>query len=417
MLKSFRISNFRNLVNVEFRPVGSNLLIGPNNAGKTSLCSALRFLSLTASGDLEAAAQNAVGETWNIANAYVSDRTLQFDLWATLEDGGQSLDFEYTLQIAVAKGTGGFGVSLRARKERLVLTGGEFAKTVLLECDNELAQVLNEEQYLQLLPPALVSIAGRQLSQEARLQHGTRHLAKTISPSDATMLSRLYDLQANRLSHLFKRYLQSWMYFNLNPHALRSHRVVSEKPIIYPDGSNLSKVMFTLHNERQRVEKRIIESLKSIEPKVELLSFTSPDPQSVYLFLEDPEQNRFGTQSMSDGTLRYLVFAYLVYSLSDGKSAMPFAPLVIVEEPEDGLYVGQLKPLFEKIDASGANGQFVFTSHSPYFIDLWEKNLQGVHLLKPGKPSSVLVQPDPVKLEALLNEMPLGELHFREMLS
>ncbi len=81
MLKSFRISNFRSLVNVEFRPVGSNLLIGPNNAGKNkSFVLLLRFLSLTASSGLEGAAQNAVGETWNIANAYVSDRVLQFDL-------------------------------------------------------------------------------------------------------------------------------------------------------------------------------------------------------------------------------------------------------------------------------------------------------------------------------------------------
>ncbi len=96
---------------------------------------------------------------------------------------------------------------------------------------------------------------------------------------------------------------------------------------------------------------------------------------------------------------------------------MPFSPLVMIEEPEDGLYVGQLKPLFEKIEPSGAQGQYLFTSHSPYFIDLWEKNLQGVHLLRTGKPSSVLVQPDQNKLAKLLEQMPLGELYFREMLT
>jgi predicted ATPase len=395
MLKSFRISNFRSLVNVEFRPVGSNLLIGPNNAGKTNLCSALRFLSLAASTNLETAAQNAVGETWNIANAYVSDRTLQLDVTATLEDGGQSLDFDYTLQIAVQKDSASLGVSLHARKEQLLITGGRFTRTVLLTCTNEQAELLHEEQFLQ----------------------GTTYQARTLSPSDATMLSRLYDLQSNRRANLFKRYLQSWMYFNLNPHAMRSHRVVSERAIIYPDGSNLSKVMFALHNERPRVERKVIESLRLIEPKVDLFTFTSPDPQSAYLFLEDQEQNRFGTKSMSDGTLRYLVFAYLVYSLAEAKASTPFAPLIMIEEPEDGLYVGQLRPLFEKIDASGASGQFLFTSHSPYFIDLFERNLSGVHLMKPGKPSSVLVIPDPAKIGKLLEQMPLGELYFREMLT
>ena len=53
MLKRFRVNNFRSLLNVEFRPVGVNVLIGPNNAGKTNLCSALRFLGLTASQSLE----------------------------------------------------------------------------------------------------------------------------------------------------------------------------------------------------------------------------------------------------------------------------------------------------------------------------------------------------------------------------
>ena len=70
MLKRFRVNNFRSLLNVEFRPVGVNVLIGPNNAGKTNLCSALRFLGLTASQPLEDAIRASVGETWNIQNVY-----------------------------------------------------------------------------------------------------------------------------------------------------------------------------------------------------------------------------------------------------------------------------------------------------------------------------------------------------------
>lgn len=179
----------------------------------------------------------------------------------------------------------------------------------------------------------------------------------------------------------------------------------------------MTRSMFALHNERPRTEKKIIEALKAIEPKADLFTFATPDPKSVFLFLEDQAGNRFGTLSMSDGTLRYLVFAYLVYGLADLRYTDGFSPLVMIEEPENGLYVGQLRPLFETIDPSGASGQFVFTSHSPYFIDLFENNLPGIHLLKPGKPSSILMQPDAAKVRTLLEQMPLGELHFREMLS
>lgn len=394
MLKSFRISNFRGLVNVEFRPVGCNLLIGPNNVGKTSLCSAMRFVSLTSSLNLEQAAQNAVGETWNIANVYVKNETLQFDVGVRLEDNGQQLDFEYSLQLGINKGVGGLGVALRVISEKLLVTGGGFSQTLLLECRDEQAELLHEEQFLQ----------------------GSTYYARTLSPDESTMLSRLYDLQSNRRANLFKRYLQSWMYFSLNPHALRSPQA-GDKPGIFPDGANMTKSMFWLHNERPRTERKIIDALKMIEPKIDLFTFATPDPKSVFLFLEDQEGNRFGTLSMSDGTLRYLVFAYLVYALADMRPSNTFSPLLMIEEPENGLYVGQLRPLFETIDLSGASGQFVFTSHSPYFIDLFEKNLEGIHLFKPGKPSSVLIRPDPAKVQKLLQEMPLGELHFREMLS
>jgi hypothetical protein len=36
--------------------------------------------------------------------------------------------------------------------------------------------------------------------------------------------------------------------------------------------------------------------------------------------------------------------------------------------------------------------------------------------MKPGTPSPSLSKPDPAKVRQLLNDMPLGELHYREML-
>jgi predicted ATPase len=135
----------------------------------------------------------------------------------------------------------------------------------------------------------------------------------------------------------------------------------------------------------------------------------------VYLFLEDQKGNRFSAQSISDGTLRFMAMAYLVFSGEDGRpDAVP--GLTIIEEPENGLYVGHLKPLFERLVAPGRKDQFIFTTHSPYFIDLFDSCLEGVHIVKPGVPSSEVKKPDPDKVKKLLQEMPLGEMHFREML-
>jgi len=92
-------------------------------------------------------------------------------------------------------------------------------------------------------------------------------------------------------------------------------------------------------------------------------------------------------------------------------------PLIIVEEPENGLYVRYLKPLFELIDPSGIGGQYIFTSHAPYFIDLFDTQLENITLMQDKQTYSALVKPDTAQLQKYLEEWALGELHYREMLT
>jgi predicted ATPase len=163
------------------------------------------------------------------------------------------------------------------------------------------------------------------------------------------------------------------------------------------------------------LEKKLIELIKTLEPRLDLFTYTSPDPDAVYLFMEDQKGNRFSVQSISDGTLRFMAMAYLILTGEDSNSDL-LPGLTIIEEPENGLYVGHLKPLFERLVAPGRKDQFIFTTHSPYFIDLFDSCLEGVHIVKPGVPSSEIRKLDVEKTRKLLAEMPLGEMHFREML-
>ena len=163
------------------------------------------------------------------------------------------------------------------------------------------------------------------------------------------------------------------------------------------------------------LEKQLIDIIQNPGTQTRSLHVYVSDPDAVYLFMEDQKGNRFSVQSISDGTLRFMAMAYLVLSGEDSNSdSLP--GLTIIEEPENGLYVGHLKPLFERLVAPGRKDQFIFTTHSPYFIDLFDSCLEGVHLVKPGVPSSEIRKLDIEKTKKLLAEMPLGEMHFREML-
>ncbi len=228
---------------------------------------------------------------------------------------------------------------------------------------------------------------------------------------------RLFELENNPRAILFRRYLQSWGYYNLNPEMLRSPEVARDDGALLSNGANLSRALFDLHNQKPRLERKLIDAIRKLEPKLELLSFSAPDPEHVHLFGEDEKAHRFSTRSMSDGTLRFTAIAYVILIASQQAEAGGFAPLIMVEEPENGLYVGHLKPLLQRLEADGKLGQFIFTTHSPYFVDLFDKWLDGVHVIKAGTPSSVVSQPDPAKLKQLLNDMSLGDLHFHEMLT
>lgn len=397
MLKRFRVSNFRSLVNVEFFPTGLNLLIGPNNAGKTNLCSALRFIGLSSRGSLEEIVKATLGETWNITNVYLKDTPfMEFEIEAVLRNGEEILEYDYLLRVAVDRDPINSRQTFKIEDEILRVTGAGFQQTPLIENHHGHAKVLNESR-----TPS---------------SGGPHTYDNLVSSGNNTIISSLYDTTETSRAILLKHWLQTWAYYNFNLSALRSPEVIIEKAVLRQDGANLGKTLHILHNEKPREEKRLIEELRTIEPKLDLFTFQSPDPSVVYLILEDKDGNRFSTRSISDGTLRFLAMAYLI--LANGAVTDPLLPppLYIIEEPENGLYVRVLKPLIEKIDPTGSAGQFIFTTHSPYLIDLFDSHLEGVHLFRPGKPSSILSRPDPDKIKTLLAEMPLGELHFREML-
>lgn len=399
MLQSFRVDNFKTLTNFTFEPQNLNLLLGQNNAGKTNLCLALRFLSMTARMPLDAAAEACTREPWNLPNVHVKNPRLSFSVTCDLALEGEPLAFTYDLTLIFRQPIGprqSLG-SLAVASETLKATGGPFQSTLLLENNAGSVRLLHE-------PRALRSDAASYVD--------------TKASTDATMLFRLYDLQTNQRSNLFKKYLASWQYYALEPGRLREIRGKPFETILAPDGANLSSVLFNLHNARPRTERALIDALKLIEPRLDLFSFQNPDPEHVYMFFEDARDNKFGVHSTSDGTLRFLGLSYLLVAQSAQSSDSGGSPLIMIEEPENGIYVELLRTLFEKVDRSGRAGQFIFTSHNPYFIDLFESALEGVFLMKGADTHSTLTRPDAAKLRERLQAgtFSLGEMHFRGLL-
>ncbi len=395
MLREFRVDNFKSLINVVFEPGGANLLIGRNNSGKTNLCQALRFVSGSSMLELKEAARVAAGVPFGMTNFALDKSTIDFTVRAELPRGEERLTFEYELTVSPPR-PGSAETAVRLDREVLRVDGGAFDDTVLLENVSGQGRLLNEKKPGIPVPP----------SADAPAYVGA------TAPTDATMLQRLFDVEANPTANYFKRYLTGWRYYDLAPAALKTSLHKPGEVVVNPDGGNLASVLFELKSADERQYRKLKEVIQHVEPTFDIINFLGGRENNVFMFFEDRDGNPLPARIASSGTLRFLALAYVLLAQP---RAVP-SPLFLVEEPENGLHVGVLKTLFEMADPPPDGPQLVFSSHAPYFIDLFDDHLDGIFLFDRDKGHTSITRPDPAKVKARLENFPLGEQHFRDML-
>ncbi len=389
MLNEFFVDNYKSLINVTFRPAEANLLIGANNSGKTTLCQALQFLGASAALPLDNCADYVAGGRHGITNFYFQKPTVDFHAKATVPyRDGDELHFQYNLSIVVENGTANQR-RVMVEHESLRVTGGRFNDTLLLKNDLGKVQLLHETAFLD----------------------GTEQYITTSAPRETTMLNRLFDLETNERSNLFKAYLGSWQYYSFHPEALRRPEHKPNITALASNGCNLASVIFRLKTEDEHSYRELLKHLQAIDPRIDVINFVQAGEDQIFMFFEDKDRNRLSAGGASEGTLRFLALIYVL--TCQPPAASP--PVLMIEEPENGVYVGLLKDLLELLGKDQNSPQVIFTSHSPYFIDLFDNRLDGLFVLKQGEQNSRLEQPDPEQIRKRLEDFPLGEQHFREM--
>ena len=406
MLREFRVDNFKSLINIVFEPQSANLLIGRNNSGKTNLCQALRFVSGSSMLKLDEAADVVAGMRFGMTNVALDKSTIDFTVRAELPSGGERLTFEYELTVSPPRlGSGETAVQLD--REILRVDGGAFDDTVLLENISGQGRLLHEKYSGNGASPDADGT-----TQPAVALRDVPTYIETTAPTDATMLQRLFDFEAHPTANRFKRYLTEWMYYDLAPAAMRTSLHKPGEVVVHPDGGNLASVLFGLKSANEREYRELMKVVRHVEPGFDIINFVGGGENNVFMFFEDRDGHALLAENASSGTLRFLALAYV---LLVQPRPVP-SPLYLIEEPENGLHVGVLKTLFGMADPPPAGPQLVFTSHAPYFIDLFDDHLDGIFLFDRDKGHTSITRPDAARVKARLEDFPLGEQHFRDML-
>lgn len=248
--------------------------------------------------------------------------------------------------------------------------------------------------------------------------HETEHLGgrtkyiESVTSKDATMLSRIFDTAANPRAKRFRDYLCTWQYYALSPEAMRGSHHRPNEVVLNTGGDNLASVLYRLKTSDERRYRQLLRHLQRIEPSVEVINFHVFGENNVFMLFEDSQGHPLIARNASAGTLRYLALLYIVLAQPPTVTEQ----VVVIEEPENGLHVSLLKELVELVENSHARPQVIFTSHAPYFIDLFDDRLENVYLLKRVEGHSTLTRPDADTVKARLDKLPLGEQHFQGVL-
>lgn len=207
----------------------------------------------------------------------------------------------------------------------------------------------------------------------------------------------------------FRRFLEGWYLSYFVPDLARAIPVVGTQKHLNRKGDNLAN--YLMHIERQQPERfeRALHNVAEKIPGIQTISHTrSPDNRLLIQFNERGYEEAFFQQDMSDGTLKMLAYLLL---LEDPDPA----PLIGVEEPENGLHHQLLQPLAQQMKRSAISGgpqQFI-TTHSPYFVDaLTPEEVWIIAKEMDGFAKITRAADSPAVPELFAEGIPLGSLWF-----
>jgi predicted ATPase len=389
MLKEFTVNNFRLLLNVTFRPREINLIIGKNNCGKTTLVRALHFLATTSRASLDKSADIVAGSRIGLTNFGFSSALIDFHLKASVPFEDEELTFTYDLRMTAPKRQE-VARNLEVEIEKLVVTGKKFDGVTLIENTRGSTRILHEADYLK--------------GQATHIRMDTRR--------DATMLCHLFDMGVNARSIAFKNYLSSWQYFEFSSEALRGPEHDPFRRNLHADARNLASVLYHMKTSDELAYRKLLEHVKKIDDSIEAVNFQIGVEGYVFMYFTDVAGHSVSAGIISPGTLRFVAIACAMLSQKE----KPEGSLITIEEPENGIFAGLLKEIVDMALQAPSRPQIIFTSHSPYFIDLFDTRLESVFFMRRDRYQSTIVQPDPAKIKKWLEHFPLGDQHYREML-
>ena len=395
MITRLHVKNFRTLVDVDWEPHKKlSILVGPNNSGKTNLCYALRFLSLTARGKtLGGAAADALGAPTEAVCRWGTEPRFHIEVTgeAHLDAGGRAFVYGITTVTAVPGGGGPVRVGMPEET---------------LHVEGRLCFDRSRGQRAPLSP-----------GHDSAVQEFVRSAQSTFAKR--AMLGDPWLQEALDFGPVAAN-LGGVRYYRIESDNLRLEPEEADATLLADDGSNLAFVLTRLKEEDADAYDELIELLREVEPDIRDFEF---QPLADGRIIAEARYSRIdepvSLNALSDGTLRYLALCVVAVQVRAKCNAEVERPSsVIYEEPENGLYVRHLHPLVDRLKELSEHTQVIITTHSPMLLDFFEDRLDSIFVLRrPEGKGTEILRADAQRVERLLEQVSMGEMLYQEVLA
>jgi predicted ATPase len=254
MIKNIKVSNFMSLRNVSLDLSLRNILVGPNNAGKSSIIRALRFLtnvSLT-----------------GLAESITKEGGFSELLWKGIDEG--EISFSLTEEILLPNEQ-----EPRIYEYEISLIGSAstasfiIEKEVLKRCDKGNEYILSEFRSGQgkgFHPDGTIAFEQKERSEKSFLEYSVP------------------GWEGMGVKQVFSR----WRYYHLIPFAMRQVNVTSKQLFLNIHGDNLSSWLHTLQTGYPDEYNRIIQTIQGEVP--DIIGIITPPTQMGTTFVHIKEK-------------------------------------------------------------------------------------------------------------------------------